>query len=241
MTAAIHTPTRLTPASPRWPPRSTAAAHLCRRIPNATKLVPKVRGSQVGRLVKPAETNVNRARRTTRCLESPCPRPPEIGRTCSLRVRCSLLRLAATRLAVTRMAGKALVVWNRVRRCHVAPRGRPSGSRANPAQATSARSDFERAMNRSTRQGPGGSPNLHRRNFTRVVQHSLDRPQKCPIRKIFCGHVVIRGRPTEVVSVPKITPPSPPVGRNSPGERVATGCKLVASWAKLVHREGGHR
>jgi hypothetical protein len=31
------------------------------------------------------------------------------------------------------------------------------------------------------------------------------------------------------------------VHTNSPGERVATGCKLVASWAKLVIGKGGHR
>ncbi len=28
---------------------------------------------------------------------------------------------------------------------------------------------------------------------------------------------------------------------NSPGDRVATGCKPVASWAKLVRGKGGHR
>jgi hypothetical protein len=122
----------------------------------------------------------------------------------------------------------------------------PTGSRRVSASEPSAR----RTPDSSTRRGPRGSggrredfsapDKAHQCNFTRGVPTVVLGPQLAQFTKKYVDKLWVSPRLSRPILFVK-EPAFATERSNSPGDRVATGCKLVASWAKLVIGREGHR
>jgi hypothetical protein len=178
--------------------------------------------------------------------------PREATRVLSIRcVRCASVDLCAGRPATRPRGprpgatGPTPTPANLFRRNYIRVR-MPTASRRINTSGPSARE----ARDSSTCRGPGGpltgertfQPRAKHMNVTSRVasQRSfLARDYPIPQNNLWtsCGLRPSLSRPILFVKVPIFATER----SNTPGDRVLTGCRPVASWAKLVRGREGHR
>jgi hypothetical protein len=190
--------------------------------------------------------NVARQCDSTRTTANAPPRRPGVA-TRALSIRC--VRCASVEPRVCPPARRHLAQARE-------SRGQPAPT---SAAATTAPSDFrkEAVVSESLRSAPPDRRSLnplnnrwrsadpHRSKYNSVVspmasERAFLAPPNPQSQKYFVDKLWVETvRRTPILFVKQ---PEAATGRgNSPGDRVATGCKLVASWAKLVIGKGGHR